>query len=253
MNVFQNLVSREVETNPKFQITSSKMLQNTAWRKLVVQWYFDVIDRYEYDRDVGYAAISIFDRFLAIPKSAKRASDKIFYETSATASLILALRLFTNDLPFAEELLEMTKSCISTIDVRNACIEIYGSVDWETLPPAPTQFAKAMIGLLPSSVSELLKNHLLQSVLYNLELSVQDELCMSLPPSLLAWMALENAFDIIDCCSYDDKCNLRCTIISMTGHSESLTLRRRLQRLHNEDKHPDIIPVRIAHAILIDQ
>uniref|UniRef100_A0A7S3QG48 Cyclin N-terminal domain-containing protein n=1 Tax=Chaetoceros debilis TaxID=122233 RepID=A0A7S3QG48_9STRA len=91
---------------------------------------------------------------------------------------------------------------------------------------------------------------LFENAVYQIELALQDEYCASQPPSLLAWMAFENALldseldmdmdnninmrnsnnnDRGPCMSMTSKAKLRSTIAKLTGHKYDLVLRRRLQ------------------------
>uniref|UniRef100_A0A7S3VEN5 Cyclin N-terminal domain-containing protein n=1 Tax=Chaetoceros debilis TaxID=122233 RepID=A0A7S3VEN5_9STRA len=94
---------------------------------------------------------------------------------------------------------------------------------------------------------------LFENAVYQIELALQDEYCASQPPSLLAWMAFENALldseldmdmdnnihmrnSDSDTCmpmnmsmTMTSKAKLRSTIAKLTGHKYDLVLRRRLQ------------------------
>lgn len=197
-------------TNPMSAESSNRyssealLINNPVWRQLVVEWCYSIVDSMNADRELVYLTFRIFDRYLAtLQENATNRnneisclSDKKAYIMLVLSSLLLATRLFSMDpccLPM-EGMLEEEVSSITYEDVRETSKDIYKSLQWEKIRiPTAAQLARALVKLLPSTVRESSKSVLLQNAIHQIELSVQDEVCMSFSPSMVAWMALENA------------------------------------------------------------
>ena len=105
---------------------------------------------------------------------------------------------------------------------------MYKALTWERNSSTAACFAHAILQLLPNTLSESSKAEIFQNSVYEIELSVHDEVCMSLPASLVAWMAVDNALEENGLMSTEERCHFRSLVADCTGHSHSISLCRRL-------------------------
>jgi len=218
--------------NPRRVDTSSETFHNPIWRKLIVQWCYAVIDRIGADRELVCIAVGILDRYIAAQSPSKRVhqvTDKKAYETSVMSSLLLTTRLFAADSCICmNDLVEKSATSISISDIVETAQDMYKSLTWETNSPTAIRFAHAIVQLLPKTLPESSKAEIFQNSVYEIEQSVHDEVCMSLPASLVAWMAVDNILEENGLISTEERCHFRSLVSDCTGHSHSISLCRRL-------------------------
>jgi hypothetical protein len=112
---------------------------------------------------------------------------------------------------------------------------MYKALTWERNSSTAACFAHAILQLLPNTLSESSKAEIFQNSVYEIELSVHDEICMSLPASLVAWMAVDNALEENGLISTEEWCHFRALVADCTSHSHSISLCRRLASFEEED------------------
>ena len=61
---------------------------NETWREKICQWSYQVIDHFDFSREVVMVAMNILDRYLAL-----RAVNKQMFQLAAMTSLFLAIKL----------------------------------------------------------------------------------------------------------------------------------------------------------------
>jgi hypothetical protein len=237
MNYLGTLLSNEAQSmrdpeNARRVDASSETLHNPIWRKLIVHWCYTVIDSIGADRELVFIAVGILDRYIAAQSPSKRAhqvTDKKAYETSVMSSLLLTTRLFAADSCICmNDLVEKSATSISISDIVETAKDMYKALTWERNSSTAARFAHAIVQLLPKTLSESSKAEIFQNSVYEIELSVHDEVCMSLPASLVAWMAVDNALEENGHISTEERCHFRSLVADCTGHSHSISLCRRL-------------------------
>ncbi len=224
-------------------------IHNNVWRQMIVEWCYQVVDHISADREIVYIAINILDRFLAMQvQGANKAStrdyltDKKAYETAVMTSLLITLKLQGLNTLCIGDLVKMSSNTVTSRDITETGKEIVHSLSWNNQIPTSARFAHAYVQLLPETICERAKTTLFENAVFQIELSVQDEFCSNQPPSLVAWMAFENALGGIGSrVSSESKNELRSEISKATGHKYSVDLRRRLHT-YQLQSHPSQPP-----------
>jgi len=196
---------------------------------MIVEWCYAVVDRIGADRELVYITMDILDRFLAIQSSVKSyyLTDKKAYEIAVISSLLIATKMYASDYLCMADLVKMSSDSVTTRDIIDTAKDIYKSLNWDhhTIPTA-ARFAHALVQLLPTSVEERFKADVFESAVFQIEISVQEEFSSYQPPSLIAWMALENAMS--GTMSHGEISRIRSLVSTVTGHQYNMLIRRRL-------------------------
>jgi hypothetical protein len=210
---------------------------NNVWRKMVVQWCYNVVDHIHADREIVYVAINILDRFLASyasapsPKARDYLSDRKDYEAAVMTSLLITLKLQgISDLGI-QDLIKMSSRSIASKDIILAGKAIVESLKWNKQIPTAARFAHALVDLLPADVRRETREALYDQCIFFIELSVQDKRASGELPSLLAWMALENAM-CAEGLTKDTIASFRANVVRITGLEYKRTLRQLLQNMY---------------------
>ena len=229
-----------------------RRIHNPIWRKMVVEWCYQVIDHISADRELVYITMNILDRFLAAHhKNRTNAStyqyltDKKAYETAVMTSLLVTMKLQGISALCVSDLVKMSSNRVSSTDIIEVGKEIVRTLTWNTQIPTAARFAHAFVDLMPESIANHTKMSVFENAVYQIELSIQDEGCSRKPPSLVAWMAFENA--ISNTCIHNLLKISICSQISEEMESKySFSLRARLQSFqeygHVPSNMPEIIP-----------
>ena len=208
--------------------------QNPEWRRLVVDWLYSIIDNIGADRELVYITVDIFDRYLTVRSQITRKyhQDKNAYETAAIAALVLAMKLYApteHDLNWNKDFYKIIHRTITIQNVSKRAKDIYTCLNWDQHIPTAARFANALVQVLPKSLSEHCKNEAFDSAVFQIELSIQDEMCSTYPASLVAWMALENALSQSDQLTDVEMDVFRTQVAEVSGHEYNTALRRKLQ------------------------
>lgn len=309
MDEFRKLLAQENHAfNFNYNHDGSKInkvpLQNCTWRRLAVQWCYDILDSIGNTSviqdgsnrgEIVYITMSTFDRYLALPKNADRRNNIAFYEISIISSLLLILKhfspsevIFDDPFSFFFSLQYTDKgtssarsiSSITVNDIRKICKDIYCtslSPSWDSISSlTPIRFIKVLMKLfwVDAGVAQLERLAIRQ--IYESPI-VMDEHCMMLPPSLIAWMSIENAFLLLqqqhddDSDAYyhytlEDQSNFRRLVMEISGHSYNAQLQNiLLLRKNNDDglrhriipnnkeveEELDLTMMRVLHDVII--
>lgn len=235
---YQN--EEHLRQQPPANINCTCMSHNNTWRQMVVRWCYSIVDHINADREVVYIAIHILDRFLKSqltkPCTKRRYhTDKKDYEAAVMTALLITLKLHggsSSSTVCIEDILDLSKSSVTTRDVVEVGQTLVESLQWDKQLPTAARFAHAFVDMLPSSVKSDTRQALFEESVFTIELSVHDQFCSNEAPSLIAWMALENAMtshvipqDTIHC--------FRAKVSKVTGLTYDASVRRYLCSLQS--------------------
>ena len=179
---------------------SAASLQYTVWRERVTQWLYDVIDHLELPRETVYLAMNILDRYLASGLDS-RTNNKADYEAAAITSLFLAVRATgVMDLKIPD-LLKLSCSSLNVRDILSTGTRIMQGLTWNHRVPTPTQFVKALVALLDSSIDCETKLSIFDMSSYLVEISVYDQHLSGIAASKIAFAAMLVAIKRCQGCS----------------------------------------------------
>jgi len=218
-------------------------IHNPIWRQMVVEWCYQVIDHISADRELVYITMNILDRFLsahmlkrsdtctdntANTTSRQYLTDKKDYETAVMTALLMTMKLQGLSSLCINDLVQMSSNSVTSLDIVQVGKEIIQCLTWNKQIPTAARFAHALVQVLPDTVSESTMMNIFENAVFQIELSVQDESCSHQAPSLVAWMAFENAISATSMPSCV-KGSVRSSIAQEMRHVYNSGLRKRLQ------------------------
>jgi len=219
-------------------------LHDPIWRQMIVEWSYQVIDYISADRELVYISMNLLDRFLAVhhacnstqaennslqKKSRQYLTDKNAYETAVMAALLMTMKLQGVTSLSINDLVQTSSNSVTSADIIMVGEEIIESLAWNKQIPTAARFVNAIIQLLPDTVSETTTMTIFDSAIFQIELSIQDESFSHEPPSLVAWMAFENAISTTSV-AFCIRANIRSLIAYEMGHVYNAGLCRKLQK-----------------------
>ena len=88
--------------------TSSIGVINDLWREKICEWCYQVVDHFEYNREIVAIAMSYLDRFLAT-----RTVNKKIFQLAAMTCLYLAIKLYETRTLHISSLIELSRGYFS--------------------------------------------------------------------------------------------------------------------------------------------
>ena len=107
-NTNKKSFSRDTPSTQSLDSSQSSTVDE-SWRELICQWYFQVIDHYEYNRETVAISLSYLDRFVA-----SRPMNRRTFQLAAMTTLYLAIKLFENCQIKASDLAKLSQGCFVT-------------------------------------------------------------------------------------------------------------------------------------------
>ena len=94
---------------------------NEIWREKIVEWSYQVIDHFDFSREVVSVAIHYLDRFLA----SKHVNKKTF-QLAAMTSLFLAVKLYEPGRISMSSMIELSRGYFTVAQLKATELELLG-------------------------------------------------------------------------------------------------------------------------------
>ena len=165
LGLLQDLLLREEATSDCYQlkknITIHPLALDGEWRNKLYKWFFDVVDHFEYDRDVVFIALNYLDRVLVATRTSEgqhSAIPKREIQLFATTCLYLAIKLhgtISTDEKFTKQMLpvalfvKLSQKAFSEDMILATELRILNILKWRVNPSTCTSFIVCLLRLFP--------------------------------------------------------------------------------------------------------
>jgi len=164
---------------------------NEIWREKICEWSYQVIDHFEFSREVVNIAIHYLDRYLAT-----RTVNKKIFQLAAMTCLFIAIKLFEPGRLSMLSMIELSRGYFTVEQMAAMEMSILKALSWHVHPPTAYCFAKHILYVLPyASVTMDVRYDILEHARFLTELSVIDYYFVIHRPSAVALAALLNAME----------------------------------------------------------
>jgi len=156
------------------------------WREKICEWSYQVIDHFDFSREVVSVSIHYLDRFLAT-----RPVNKKMFQLAAMTTLFLAIKLYEPSRISMKSMIELSRGYFMVEQMVAMEMAILRALSWKVHPVTAYCFSKHTLFLLPyTSVSMEVRQEILELSRFFTELSVLDYYFVSRRPSSVALAAL---------------------------------------------------------------
>ena len=213
-------------------VDSSSSGITELWREKICEWCYQVIDHFDFSREVVSIAMNYLDRYLAT----KIVNKKVF-QLAAMTALFLAVKLHERSKLSMSSMIELSRGCFTVNQMAAMEISLIRSLRWNLHPPTSQSFVQRFLLLLPSTgVNSDILYDVLELSRFLTELSVIDYFFVSHRPSKVALAALANAMEDIASVPVDAQIQFAEILrsqydIDVVSSSSILECRRRLRAL----------------------
>mmetsp|Transcript_27414 Transcript_27414/g.31962 ORF Transcript_27414/g.31962 Transcript_27414/m.31962 type:complete len:306 (-) Transcript_27414:222-1139(-) len=186
---------RSTESRP-----SSDSQITERWRDKICEWAYNMIDHFNYDRDLVAVTMNFLDRY-----AMERSVDRKTYQLAAMTCLFLVTKMHssrsTNLLLDVSSLVKLSQDAFEKNDVLGMERDILHTLNWNLHPPTPSTFVTYLSELIPfefSKQSHNLFREIIGVAQFTAELSVCDYFFVPKRSSLIAVASLLNAMDMAE-------------------------------------------------------
>lgn len=196
---FQHKQAKEISNNPNLffpsgmsstSSTSSCTGINEVWREKICEWCYQVVDHFDFNRQVVAIALNYLDRYLAL-----RPVNRKIFQLAAMTCLFIAIKMNESKVLSLSAFLSLSRGYFQAEHVLAMEHAILRALSWKVNPPTPIVQAKYLLFILPKFVQR--KAEILEITRFLTEISVCDYFFVPHKPSTIALAALFTAYDIV--------------------------------------------------------
>lgn len=168
---------------------------NEAWREKICEWSYQVVDHFDFSREVVSISMSFLDRFLS---STRDLVDKKFFQLTAMTCLYLAVKLYEPGTLPMQAMIELSRGYFTVEQMTAMEMEILRILSWHVHPPTPVCFARHFLQLIPPELDDTAKYDVMELARFLTELAVIEYFFVPKSMSSLALGAVLHALDILN-------------------------------------------------------
>mmetsp|Transcript_16702 Transcript_16702/g.38451 ORF Transcript_16702/g.38451 Transcript_16702/m.38451 type:complete len:323 (-) Transcript_16702:281-1249(-) len=204
-----------------------------SWRDKICEWCYQVVDHFDYSREVVSVAMHYLDRFLA-----RKVVNKRVFQLAAMAALVLAVKLNEPAKLSMSAMIELSRGYFTVAQMEAMELSLMRELQWLLHPPCSFNFIKNIVYLLPQQHSgPHARQDILELSRFLSELSIIDYFFVAQRPSHVAVAAIANAMQSIGTVSFQTQRDFLelLALLDMNVEDEGIVnCRYRLQLLYSQ-------------------
>eukprot|EP00557_Chaetoceros_sp_GSL56_P011965 CAMPEP_0176476442 /NCGR_PEP_ID=MMETSP0200_2-20121128/53_1 /TAXON_ID=947934 /ORGANISM="Chaetoceros sp., Strain GSL56" /LENGTH=325 /DNA_ID=CAMNT_0017872109 /DNA_START=115 /DNA_END=1092 /DNA_ORIENTATION=+ len=208
------------------------------WRERICDWCYQVVDHFDFSREVVAVAMSYLDRYLC----ARKVNKKLF-QLAAMASLFIAIKLHEPSALKLTSLTGLSRGFFTPDHIIAMEQSILRTLKWRMNPPTVMTAVRLFLDLLATDISNQARLECTELSRFLSELSVCDYFFTTKKPSHVALACILTSFEGLsrDCvsrahCQHFVDSAFRTSWIDCTV-SEVLDCRLRLRELYDKGQY----------------
>lgn len=171
--------------------TSSSQI-NELWREKICEWCYQVVDHFDFNREVVNVAMTYLDRYLAT-----RTVNRRIFQLAAMTALYLAIKLFEPGKLRMSSLIELSRGYFLAEHIVAMEDSMLQALSWHVHPPTPFAFCRDLTKLISADVTPRLRHDISELARFLTELSVCDYYFVTRKPSSIAMASIINAMELM--------------------------------------------------------
>mmetsp|Transcript_48881 Transcript_48881/g.118342 ORF Transcript_48881/g.118342 Transcript_48881/m.118342 type:complete len:439 (-) Transcript_48881:1060-2376(-) len=175
--------------------SSSTALMSESWREKITEWTYQVIDHFNFSREIAEIVMNYLDRYLARCVPPNVVTKKMF-QLAAMTSCYLAIKLYEPATINLETMIQLSRGFFTPAQMEAMELSILRTLSWRVHPPTRQCFCKHFMQFLPPAcVPVQVMYDIADLARFLLELSVIDYYFIIHRPSNIALAAIMNAIE----------------------------------------------------------
>jgi len=186
-------ISAPVEELSGLNVNTSSNGVNELWREKICEWSYQVVDHFDFNREVVAISLSYLDRFLST-----RSCNKKVFQLAAMTSLYLAIKLNEPRTLKMSSLVELSRGYFTADHIAAMEEAVLRALEWRMHPPTPLAFVRHLLSMLrPGTLINGVWHDVMEMSRFLTELSVCDYFFVNHKPSTVAMAAIINSIESI--------------------------------------------------------
>ena len=171
--------------------TSTNSTINELWREKICEWCYQVVDHFDFNREVVSVAMNYLDRYLAT-----RTVNRRIFQLAAMTALYLAIKLFEPGKLKMSSLIDLSRGYFLAEHIVTMEDSMLQSLKWYVHPPTSFAFCRDFMRLVSGDIAPRARHDVNELARFMTELSVCDYWFIAKKPSSIALAALINAIEL---------------------------------------------------------
>ena len=171
--------------------TSTNSTINELWREKICEWCYQVVDHFDFNREVVSVAMNYLDRYLAT-----RTVNRRIFQLAAMTALYLAIKLFEPGKLKMSSLIDLSRGYFLAEHIVTMEDSMLQSLKWYVHPPTSFAFCRDFMRLVSGDIAPRARHDVNELARFMTELSVCDYWFIAKKPSSIALGALINAIEL---------------------------------------------------------
>ena len=171
--------------------SSSNSQINELWREKICEWCYQVVDHFDFNREVVSVAMSYLDRYLAT-----RTVNRRIFQLAAMTALYLAIKLYEPGKLRMSSLIDLSRGYFMAEHIVTMEDSMLQSLGWHVHPPTPLAFCRDFMKLVSGEIEPGPRHDVSELARFMTELSVCDYWFATKKPSSIALASLVNAIEL---------------------------------------------------------
>mmetsp|Transcript_5840 Transcript_5840/g.12774 ORF Transcript_5840/g.12774 Transcript_5840/m.12774 type:complete len:337 (-) Transcript_5840:170-1180(-) len=187
-------ISSLSDISPSSGSVGSKALPqriNKLWREKICEWCYQIVDTYDFNREVVSITMSYLDRYLAT-----RIVNSRIFQLAAMTALYLAVKLYEPGKLRVSSLVHLSRGFFMADHIVTMEHSMLEALRWHVHPPTPIAFCRDLMHLVSGEVPASARHDVNELARFMTELSVCDYWFATKRPSSIALAAIINAIDL---------------------------------------------------------
>mmetsp|Transcript_25016 Transcript_25016/g.45057 ORF Transcript_25016/g.45057 Transcript_25016/m.45057 type:complete len:335 (-) Transcript_25016:133-1137(-) len=164
---------------------------NEVWREMLCEWCYQIVDHFDFNRDVVSVTMSYLDRYLAT-----RAVNRRIFQLAAITALYLAIKLFEPGTLHMSNLVHLSRGYFTAEHIMSMENTMFQTLNWHVHPPTPYAFCSDLMILVPGDITPCVRHDMQELARFLTELSVCDYWFATRKPSSIALASIINAIEL---------------------------------------------------------
>jgi len=164
---------------------------NELWREKICEWCYQVVDHFDFNREIVSIALNYLDRYLAT-----RTVNRRIFQLAAMTALWLAIKLYEPGKLRMSQLIDLSRGYFMAEHVVTMEDSMLQSLKWHVHPPTPLTFCRDLMRLVSGEIRPRARHDVNELARFLSELSVCDYWFVSRKPSAVALAAVINSLEL---------------------------------------------------------
>ena len=171
--------------------SSERSYINELWREKICEWCYQVVDHFDFSREVVAVALAYLDQYLST-----RTVNRRIFQLAAMTALYLAIKLYEPGKLRMASLIDLSRGYFVADHVSTMEESMLQSLKWRVHPPTPFSFVRDLMRLVSGDLNSRTRHDVHELARFLTELSVCDYWFVTRKPSAMAMAAIINSLEL---------------------------------------------------------